>query len=89
MAGAGLSAHLGGRDNVIVLAHLRQGAGLRRRTAVRAPRVVRDFLVNRARGLIFSTAPSPLVAAAVREAIRMLADEPDRRDALHDLVAPR
>jgi 8-amino-7-oxononanoate synthase len=51
------------------------------------PAVVKEFLVNRGRGFIFSTAPSPLVAAAVREALAILADEPERRDRLHALVA--
>lgn len=51
------------------------------------PRVVRDFLVNRGRGFIFSTAPSPLMASAVREALHILADEPERRDRLAALVA--
>ncbi|MGN6375698.1 MAG: 8-amino-7-oxononanoate synthase [Sphingomonas sp.] len=50
------------------------------------PAVVRDFLVNRGRAFIFSTAPSPLIAVAVREALMMLADEPERRDRLHALV---
>jgi 8-amino-7-oxononanoate synthase len=31
---------------------------------------MRDFLVNRARSVIFSTAPSPLIAAVVRAALR-------------------
>jgi 8-amino-7-oxononanoate synthase len=53
---------------------------------VLGPRIVREFLVNRGRAFIFSTAPSPLVCAAVREAIRMLADEPRRRDDLTALV---
>ena len=51
-----------------------------------APQVVRDHLVNRGRGFIFSTAPSPLMAAAVREALRILADEPERREGLQALV---
>ncbi|MGH6805357.1 MAG: aminotransferase class I/II-fold pyridoxal phosphate-dependent enzyme, partial [Ensifer adhaerens] len=44
-----------------------------------ANRVLCDYLINRARGFIYSTAPSPLMAVAVREALRMLADEPQRR----------
>jgi 8-amino-7-oxononanoate synthase len=48
--------------------------------------VVRDHLVNRGRGFIFSTAPSPLMAAAVREALRILVDEPERRASLRQLV---
>ncbi|KPF91694.1 8-amino-7-oxononanoate synthase [Novosphingobium sp. AAP83] len=84
--GRGLAADLDGRPDTIVLRTCGKALGCEG-ALVLAPRVVRDFLVNRGRPFIFSTAPSPLVAAAVREAIRMLADEPDRRDALHDLVA--
>ncbi|MBY8828549.1 8-amino-7-oxononanoate synthase [Hephaestia mangrovi] len=51
------------------------------------PAVVRDFLVNRGRAFIFSTAPSPLIAAVVREALDILVDEPERRDRLQALVA--
>jgi 8-amino-7-oxononanoate synthase len=51
------------------------------------PRVVTDFLVNRGRGFIFSTAPSPLMAAAVREALQILSDEPERRTALAERIA--
>jgi 8-amino-7-oxononanoate synthase len=47
--------------------------------------VLRDFLVNRARGFIFSTAPSPLMAAAARAAIRLVADADDRRAKLRAL----
>jgi 8-amino-7-oxononanoate synthase len=49
--------------------------------------VVRDFLINRGRGFIFSTAPSPLMASAVRESLRIVADEPERRAHLWALVA--
>lgn len=51
------------------------------------PAVMRDFIVNRGRGFIFSTAPSPLMAAVVRESLRILADEPDRREALWQRIA--
>ncbi|MDB5670997.1 MAG: 8-amino-7-oxononanoate synthase, partial [Alphaproteobacteria bacterium] len=49
-------------------------------------RIARDFLVNRGRGFIFSTAPSPLIAAAVRESLLILAEEPALRDRLWTLV---
>lgn len=49
---------------------------------VTGPSVVRDFLINRGRGFIFSTAPSPVMAAVVSESLKILDDEPDRRDAL-------
>lgn len=35
-------------------------------------RILIDFLINRARSFIFSTAPSPAVAAACREALRIV-----------------
>jgi 8-amino-7-oxononanoate synthase len=50
-------------------------------------RVLRDFMVNRCRPFIFATAPSPLMAVAVREALAILKDEPERRQKLASLVA--
>ena len=43
--------------------------------------------MNKARGFIFSTAPSPLAAAAVRASLHMLQTQPERRQRLHDLIA--
>lgn len=54
---------------------------------IACPAVVRDFLVNRGRALIFSTAPSPLMATAVHEALAILVDEPERRERLYALIA--
>lgn len=51
------------------------------------PVAMRDFLVNRGRGFIFSTAPSPVMAAVVRESLRALADEPARRESLWARIA--
>jgi 8-amino-7-oxononanoate synthase len=84
--GRGLAAHLAGRPNLITLHTCGKALGCEG-ALVCAPAVVRDFLVNRARGFIFSTAPSPLMAAAVRESLRILADEPERRTALAGLSA--
>jgi len=83
--GSGLAASLDGRDNVISLHTCGKAMGCEG-ALVCGPAVVRDFLVNRGRGFIFSTAPSPLMASAVRESLRILADEPERRDALWALV---
>jgi 8-amino-7-oxononanoate synthase len=38
-----------------------------------------DYLINRARPFIFSTAPSPFFLAAVETALEIVAAEPDRR----------
>ena len=83
---ADVAGGLDGRQNTIVLRTCGKALGCEG-ALVCGPRVVRDFLVNRGRPFIFSTAPSPLMAAAVREALAMLVDEPDRRDALRALVA--
>jgi 8-amino-7-oxononanoate synthase len=48
--------------------------------------VVSDFLINRGRGMIFSTAPSPLMAAAVRAALGLLKSQPQRRNMLWQRV---
>lgn len=84
--GRGLAAHLQGRGNLMTLHTCGKALGCEG-ALVCAPRVVKDFLVNRARGFIFSTAPSPLMAAAVREALRICAEEPQRRDRLVSLIS--
>ncbi len=84
--GRGLAHHLEGRDNVLSLHTLGKALG-GSGALVCAPRVLCDFLVNRAQAFIFATAPSPLMAAAGREALAILRDEPERQAALHDLIA--
>lgn len=84
--GRGLAAHLEGRDDTITLRTCGKALGCEGALLL-GPKPMRDFLVNRGRAFIFSTAPSPLIAAAVREALRALADEPERRTALFERVA--
>lgn len=84
--GRGLAADLEGKANVVTLRTCGKALGTEG-ALVCGPRVVRDYLVNRARGFIFSTAPSPLMAAATRESLRICAQEPQRREALFALVA--
>jgi 8-amino-7-oxononanoate synthase len=83
--GRGLAAAFEGRDNVITLHTCGKALG----TVggfVLAPRVVRDFLVNRARPFIFATAPSPLTAAITRVALELSRSIPERRERLARLV---
>ncbi|ENN85310.1 8-amino-7-oxononanoate synthase [Rhizobium freirei PRF 81] len=84
--GRGYAADLEGRDNVIVLHTCGKALGAAG-ALVGASRTICDYLVNRARAFIYATAPSPLQAAGVREALAILADEPQRRETLHNLVA--
>jgi len=84
--GRGLAADLEGRDDVITLRTCGKALGCEG-ALLCGPRTARDFLVNRGRGFIFSTAPSPLIAAALRASLRILADEPERRARLAALIA--
>ena len=73
--GRGLGAALEGRENVISLHTCGKALGASG-ALVLAPRVLRDFLVNRCRPFIYATAPSPLMAAVVRRALEICRDEP-------------
>ncbi|MFN3819791.1 8-amino-7-oxononanoate synthase [Blastomonas sp.] len=84
--GAGLAHHLAGQPNVITLHTCGKALGCEG-ALVCAPRVAIDFLVNRARPFIFSTAPSPLIAHMVRRAIAIVAAHDDWRDELFACVA--
>jgi len=84
--GRGLAAGLEGRDHVITVRTCGKALGCEG-ALVCAPHRIRDFLVNRGRGFIFSTAPSPLMAAAVRAALKILEADPGRRQRLHELSA--
>jgi len=84
--GRGFAGGLENRENVIVLHTCGKALGVSG-ALVGASAVLCDYLVNRARGFIYSTAPSPLMAAAVREALRMLTDEPQRRADFDELKA--
>ncbi|KAA1183629.1 8-amino-7-oxononanoate synthase [Rhizobium tropici] len=84
--GRGLAAGFEGRENVLALHTCGKALGVSG-ALLAVPRVLADYLVNRARAFIYSTAPSPLMAAGVREALRMVDDEPERRETLERLVA--
>jgi len=47
---------------------------------------MRDFMVNRSRSFIYSTAPSPLVAATVRAALKICAGADAQRTRLAAIV---
>ncbi|MDA4846195.1 8-amino-7-oxononanoate synthase [Hoeflea poritis] len=83
--GRGLAAGFEGLDNVIAVHTCGKALGASG-ALVCLPSVLADYLVNRSRPFIYATAPSPLMASAVREALRVLRDEPERRDRLKRLV---
>ncbi|MFC3310090.1 8-amino-7-oxononanoate synthase [Blastomonas aquatica] len=84
--GAGLAHGLAGQPNVITLHTCGKALGCEG-ALICAPNVVTDFLINRARPLVFSTAPSPLVAHMVRRALTLVAGHDDWRDDLFARVA--
>jgi 8-amino-7-oxononanoate synthase len=84
--GSGLAAELRSKENIISLHTCGKALGCEG-ALVTASRAVKDHLINRARGFVFSTAPSPLMASAVRAALDLLQSEPDRRADLAALCA--
>ncbi len=84
--GRGLASALEGRENVVALHTGGKALGVGG-AWVNAPRLLVEFLVNRARPFVFATAPPPIVAAALREALTILRQEPQRREQLRALVA--
>ena len=84
--GRGLGAALEGRPNIISLHTCGKALGVMG-GLVLGPRVLREFLINRARSFIYATAPSPLVAAAVRAALEISATQGERRETLHKRIA--
>lgn len=79
--GRGLGAHLEGRNNVVSLHTCGKALGVSG-ALVLGPARLRDFLVNRARAFIYATAPSPLIAATVRAALKLSARDGEPRAAL-------
>lgn len=82
--GRGLAARLEGAENVVSLHTCGKALGTEG-ALVCASRSIVDFLINRARPFIFSTAPSPLMAVATAAALDRVAEADDRRERLRGL----
>ncbi len=82
--GRGLASGLEGHGNMVTLHTCGKALGVSG-ALLGLPAILATYMVNRARNFIYSTAPSPLMAAGVREALRMIEDEPERRDRLDAL----
>ena len=83
--GRGLGTEHEGAPNIISLHTCGKGLGAAG-ALVCLPRHYRDFMVNRGRSFIYSTAPSPLMAAVVRAALKFCAGADAERARLAALV---
>ena len=81
--GSGRVEELGLRDRVAATIHT-GGKSLGSGGAwVAGSRALRDVMVNRARSFIFSTAPMPVLAAALNAGMDLVEREPERRAEVH------
>ncbi|MDO8303541.1 MAG: 8-amino-7-oxononanoate synthase [Sedimentisphaerales bacterium] len=85
--GAGLAEDMGLLDEVdIVVATMSKAFGASG-GVVAAPKVVTDYLINKARSFIYTTAPTPVNCAAILAAIEILKTEPQRKIKLAENAA--
>ena len=85
--GAGRVEELGLRDRVAATIHTGGKALGSGGAWVAGSRALRDVLVNRARSFIFSTAPMPVLGAALAAGLHLVTHEPGRRCEVHRKAA--
>jgi 8-amino-7-oxononanoate synthase len=85
-SGRGLGAHLEGRENVLAIHTCSKALGVSG-ALLTGSQVFCDFLVNRARPFIYSTAPSPIIAVAVSHALHFLKKDSAHQERLKSLIA--
>jgi 8-amino-7-oxononanoate synthase len=85
--GSGRVEELGLRERVLATVHTGGKALGSAGAWVAGPAELRDLLVNRARSFIFSTAPLPVLAAALDAGLDLLGREPQRRAEVHRKAA--
>ena len=81
--GSGRVEELGLRDRVLATTHTGGKALGSGGAWVAGSGVLRDIMVNRSRSFIFSTAPIPVLAAALEAGLDLLQREPERRLEVH------
>lgn len=81
--GSGRVEEMGLRDRVAATIHTGGKALGSGGAWVAGSRVLRDVMVNRARTFIFSTAPLPVLGAALGAALDIVREEPSRRADVH------
>jgi 8-amino-7-oxononanoate synthase len=81
--GSGRVEELGLRDRVVATMHTGGKALGSGGAWVAGSRALRDVMVNRARSFIFSTAPLPVLGAALGAGLHLVEREPERRREVH------
>jgi 8-amino-7-oxononanoate synthase len=85
--GAGILSHWRVRsDRVVYMGTLGKAAGVHGAFVAAEPAVI-DYLVNRARTYMFTTASPPMLACALLESVRIIRSEGWRREHLRGLIA--
>ncbi len=83
--GRGLAAAYAGQDNIIILHTCGKALG-GYGALILAPDIICQYIINRARPFIYATAPSPLMAVAVRAALSLLQQQPEYQFKLQKLI---
>lgn len=85
--GAGSLSHCGlpPHARIVLMATLGKAAGIGG-AFVAASETVIEYLINRARSFIFTTAQPPALATAALASLRLIAESAERRAHLHDLI---
>ena len=83
--GRGFTENYEGHPNLVTLHTCGKAIGLSGAIVCASSQVI-DYLITRCRPFIYSTAPPPILAAAVHEALTLIKVEPQRRLDLHQLI---
>jgi len=83
--GRGLAARFEGAENIITMHTCGKALGVMG-GLVCAPKPLIDYLINRSRAFIFATAPSPVITATVRAALKISSEDDTLRARLSKLV---
>jgi 8-amino-7-oxononanoate synthase len=83
--GRGLVAESGHSNSILATVHTCGKALASAGAFVAGSKTLKDYLINRARSFIFSTAPPPYFALQVRAALRLARAAADRREHLKEL----
>ena len=85
--GAGLAEEMGLLSEVDIVVATMSKALAASGGVVAAPKVVTDYLINKARSFIYTTAPTPVNCMAILAAMEILKTEPQRKEKLAENAA--